>query len=74
VQGENSNRRNHARENPLLTVREHHPRHRTRSIVGMAGLLGFGFGFSFPKIGVLVAIAVGPIAAQAPISFITPST
>jgi len=40
----------------------------------MAGLLGFGFGFSFPKIGVLVAIAVGPIAAQAPISFITPST
>jgi hypothetical protein len=40
----------------------------------MAGLLSFGFGFSFPKIGVLVAIAVGPKAAQAPISFITPST
>jgi hypothetical protein len=39
----------------------------------MAGLLGFGFGFSFPKIGVLVAIAVGPKAAQAPISFITRS-
>jgi hypothetical protein len=34
---------------------EHHPRDGTRLIVGMAGLLGFGFGFSFPKIGVLVA-------------------
>jgi hypothetical protein len=53
---------------------EHHPRDRTRLIVGMTGLLGFGFGFSFPKIGVLVAIAVGPKAAQAAISFITPST
>lgn len=50
---------------------ENHPRYRTRLIVGMAGLLGFGFGFSFPKIGVLVAIAVGPKAAQAAISFIT---
>jgi len=38
---------------------EHHPRKRTRLIVGMAGLLGLGFGFSSPKIGVLVAIAVG---------------
>jgi len=74
VQGESSNRRNHGSENALLTVREHHPRNRTRLIVGMAGLLGFGFGFSFPKIGVLVAIAVGPKAAQAAISFITPST
>jgi hypothetical protein len=53
---------------------EHHPRDGTRLIVGMAGLLGFGFDFSFPKIGVLVAIAVGPKAAQASISFITAST
>ena len=40
---------------------EHHPRDRTRLIVGMAGVLGFWFGFSFPKIGVLVAIAVRPL-------------
>jgi len=52
---------NHGSENPLLTVREHHPRDRTRLIVGMADLLSFGFGFSFPKIRVLVAIAVGPL-------------
>jgi len=26
---------------------EHHPRDRTLLIVGMAGVLGFGFGFSF---------------------------
>lgn len=53
---------------------EHHPRNRTRLIVGMAGLLSFGFGFSFQKIAVLVAIAVGPKAAQAAISLITRST
>ena len=30
-------------------------------ILGMAGVLGFWFGFSFPKMGVLVAIANGVV-------------
>ncbi len=48
-------------ENPLQAMERTSSPGPHSGIVGMAGVLGFGLGFSFPKIGVLVAIAVGSL-------------